>query len=92
MPAATASALAAPSSSTGITARKNGKSLARNMAKPLAGVLLEQPLRLAPSPAVARKALAHRPIFKTPRRGRHHVDQLDFEFSYAGPNPVPLGQ
>lgn len=68
MPATTVSALAAPSSSTGITARKNGKSLARNIAKPLAGVLLEQPLRLAPIPAVARKALAHRPIFKTPRR------------------------
>lgn len=51
-----------------MTARRNGKSLLRSMAKPLAGVLLEQPLRLAPSPAVARNALAHRPIFNTPRR------------------------
>ena len=56
-----------------ITARRNGKSLLRSIAKPLAGVLLEQPLRLAPSPAVARKALAHRPIFRTLRRDNSGV-------------------
>jgi hypothetical protein len=58
----------APSSITGISARRNSRSPLRKDEKPLAGMLDEQPLRLAPSPAVARKALAPRLNFSRPRR------------------------
>ncbi|MNN45415.1 hypothetical protein D3C81_1597510 [compost metagenome] len=64
---------------TGSTARKNSRSPLRSVTKPLAGTLAEQPLRLAPNPAVARKALAPRLNLSNPRRDSAGVsDRLGF--------------
>ena len=57
-----------PASMTGINARKNARSVLRKTENPRALLLAEQPPRLAPTPAVARNALATAPTFKTPRR------------------------
>ena len=65
-----ASAFTAPASTTGISARRNGRSLLRKVARPLAGTLAEQPLRLAVTPAVARNAEPNRPTLSRPRRDR----------------------
>src|SRR5690606_30843035 len=63
----------APCSTTSVTRRSSGRSLSRNMRKPLAGPSALHPERLPSSPALARVALPNRPTLSSSRREKAFI-------------------